>query len=305
MKKIQFLVLLLFISHTSFSQNLSGIWEGEFSTDLVPFKRRTFFMHMEILQNGNHIGAIFFTSTQQDIEHPGVMYHISGRLRKKGKNMFPVTLAREHIIKNNIGGVADVFLGLDAWYLQNDTMQVLYGTWIPNQLSPRSDGAGGVFWLRKASDTISQYAISQLGQKVKKSTKKQQPADTLSQHTAAGDIAKNYSQRKNIVADTILVPSENVRIELYDNAETDGDSVSIYVDDKPVLLQQQLGTKPIVTNLLLTKGKQYKVSLFADNMGAIPPNTALMVIIAGSSRKYVFLSADYNSNASVVLKLMD
>jgi hypothetical protein len=305
MKKIHFPVLLLFISYNSFCQNLSGIWEGEFSTDLVPYQRRTFFMHMEIQQNGNDIRAIFFNAPQHDIVHPGVMYLISGRLRKKAKNMFPVTLAREGIIKNNIGGVAEAFIGLNAWYLQNDTMQVLYGTWIPSQLSPRTDGAGGVFRVRKASDTISQYASSQLRQKIKKSTKKQHPADTLLQHIAAGVIAKNYSQRKNIVADTILLPSENVRIELYDNAETDGDSVSIYVDDKPVLLQQQLSTKPIVTNLLLTKGKQHKVSLFADNLGAIPPNTALMILSSGSLRKYIFLSADYDANAGVVLRLKE
>jgi hypothetical protein len=219
--------------------------------------------------------------------------------------MFPITLYRDGIIKNNIDRVAEVFIGLNVWYLQNDTVQVLYGTWIPNQRSPRPDGAGGVFWVRKASDTISQYAISQLQQKIKKSTKKKLPVDTVMQHITAGAIVKNYNHRKEMIADTILVPSENVRIELYDNAEADGDSVSIYDDNKPVLLKQLLSTKPIVTNLTLTKGKQHKISLFADNMGTIPPNTALMVIIAGSFRKYVFLSADYNANAVVVLRLME
>jgi hypothetical protein len=305
MKKIQPLLLLLLISYSSLCQDLSGIWEGEFSTDIKAYNRRTFFMHMEIQQTGRDVRAIFFNSLQQDIAHPGVMYRISGRFGKRGKDMFPLTLARDGIIKNNIAGVAEVFIGLNARYFQNDTMQILYGTWIPNQGSPRSDGAGGVFWVRKASDTISQYAISQLQKKIKKSIKKKLPVDTLPQIPADGAIVKNYSQRKELIADTILVPSENVRIELYDNAETDGDSVSIYVDDRPVLIQQLLSAKPIVTNVELTKGKQHKISLFADNMGTIPPNTALMVIIAGSLRKYVFLSADYNTNASVVLGLMD
>jgi hypothetical protein len=305
MKKIQSLLLLLFISCTSFCQDLSGIWEGEFSTDLVPPKRRTFFMHIEIQQTGSEVRAVFFNSPQHDIVHPGVMYRISGRYSKKKEWMFPITLYREGIINNNIDRVAEVFIGLNAWYLQNDTVQVLYGTWIPNQRSPRPDGAGGVFWVRKAVDTISQYAISQLQQKIKKGSKKKLPADVLPQPVTAAAIVKNYSQRKEVITDTILVPSENVRIELYDNAETDGDSVSIYLDDRPVLLQQLLSTKPIVTNLLVTKGKQHKISLFADNLGTIPPNTALMVIIAGSLRKYVFLSADYNANAAVVFRLME
>jgi hypothetical protein len=279
MKRILPLLLLLFIPFSSFCQNLSGIWEGEFSTDLVPPQRRTFFMHLEIQQTGSDVRAIFFNSPQQDITQPGVMYRISGRFGKKGKNMFPITLTRDGIIKNNIAGGAEAFIGLNAWYLQNDTIQVLYGTWIPNQGSPRSDGAGGVFWVRKASDTISDYAISQLQQKIKKGIKNQLPGYALPQSITAGIIAKNYSQREDIIADTILVPSENVSIELYDNAETDGDSVSIYADDKPVLLQQLLSAKPIITNVALTKGKQHKISLFADNMGKIPPNTALMIII--------------------------
>ncbi len=305
MKRIRPLLLLFFIPLSSFCQDLSGIWEGEFSTDLVPPKRRTFFMHIEIQQTGSDVRAIFFNAPQHDIVHPGVMYRISGQLGKKQAWMYPITLYRDGIIKNNIDRMAEVFIGLNAWHLQNDTVQVLYGTWIPSQRSPRSDGAGGVFWVRKASDTISQYAISQLQKKIKKSTKKKLPDYTLPQSITAGVIAKNYSQREDIIADTILVPSENVSIELYDNAETDGDSVSVYVDNRPVLLQKLLSAKPIIANLRLTKGKQYKISLFADNMGKIPPNTALMVIIAGSFRKYVFLSADYNTNAGVVLRLMD
>ena len=311
MKIIRTLLLLL-TPLCGYSQDLSGIWEGEFRTDLAPNNIRTFFMHMEILHTGRDIRAVFFTSQPDDIAHPGVMYRISGRFStKKGQLKFPLTLYRDRIIQNSISrGVAEVFVGFNAWYLEKDGVQLLYGTWIPNQGSPRGDGAGGVFWLRRATDSISPYAISHLQQRTKPAKKKKikpLPPDTITVTASKNEdaIAKTYTQRRQNITDTITVPLEDVRIELYDNAEIDGDSVTVYINDRPVLVQRSLGTNPIVTNVQLMKGKEYKVSLFADNLGAIPPNTALMVIISGSLRKYVFLSADYGTNAGVVLRLMD
>jgi hypothetical protein len=310
MKKIPPFLLLLLFHSGGFCQDLTGIWEGEFRTDLAPNNIRTFFMHMEILQTGRDVRAVFFNSQPYDIAHPGVMYRISGRFStKKGLLMFPLTLYRDRIIQNSISrGVAEVFIGFNAWYMEKDSMQLLYGIWIPGQYSPRSDGAGGAFWLRRATDTISAFTAGQLQQpvkKIKKVNKALLPADTAALYKKDVANVKTYASRQQSIADTIAVPSENVRIELFDNAEIDGDSVSIYLDDKPVLLQQLLSTQPIVKDLVLTKGKTHKISVFADNMGAIPPNTALMVIIAGSFRKYLFLSADYNTNAGVLLKLMD
>jgi hypothetical protein len=304
-KKILSILLIYGLPASIFCQNLSGIWEGEFSTDMLPDKRRTFFMHMEIQQTGRDVRAVFFNAPSHDITQPGVMYLVSGCFGKKGKKGFPLTLTREGIIQNNIAATAEVFIGLNANHFQNDSMQVLYGTWMPTRASPRSDGAGGTFWLRRACDTISQYAVNQIQKKIKKTIRNKLLIKATAQITVSGVPVKSYSQRQDIITDTILLPSANVQLELYDNAEKDGDSVSLYMDDKPVLIQRVLSTKPLIVNQRLTKDKAHKIVLFADNVGAIPPNTALMVVAAGNVRKYIFLSADYNTNAAVVLKLMD
>jgi hypothetical protein len=49
----------------------------------------------------------------------------------------------------------------------------------------------------------------------------------------------------------------------------------------------------------LVPGKTNELVLFADNLGSIPPNTALMVITDGVNRYEVRLSADLKSNASI------
>ena len=41
--------------------------------------------------------------------------------------------------------------------------------------------------------------------------------------------------------------------------------------------------------------------MLAENLGEIPPNTALMVITAGKERYEVFLSSDEQRNAKVII----
>jgi hypothetical protein len=42
--------------------------------------------------------------------------------------------------------------------------------------------------------------------------------------------------------------------------------------------------------------------MVADNLGAIPPNTALMIITAGDKRYQLFISSDEQKNAKVVVR---
>ena len=39
--------------------------------------------------------------------------------------------------------------------------------------------------------------------------------------------------------------------------------------------------------------------MFAENLGSIPPNTALMVVTDGPNRYEVFMSSDLQKNASI------
>jgi len=43
--------------------------------------------------------------------------------------------------------------------------------------------------------------------------------------------------------------------------------------------------------------------LYADNLGSIPPNTALMIITDGTNRYEVRLSADLKNNAAIRFEL--
>ena len=101
--------------------------------------------------------------------------------------------------------------------------------------------------------------------------------------------------RKNSLVEQLTVADPLAELELWDDAAEDGDTVSILLNDRvvftgfPVLRQRQklsVVLKPGVNRLVL----------IADNLGSIPPNTAVMKITAGTTKKYVRIKTDLKQN---------
>jgi hypothetical protein len=131
--------------------------------------------------------------------------------------------------------------------------------------------------------------------------KKKDSTESRQVHTLLG--------RESIVAAKIPVPVQGVdtiRIELYDNGEIDGDSVSLFLNNRLVL--QHLMLKAEAKVLLLPIDKSIPVNrlvLFAENLGRLPPNTALMEVTVHGKTYTLFLSTDFKKNASVEFELQE
>ncbi len=110
-------------------------------------------------------------------------------------------------------------------------------------------------------------------------------------------------ERENKLATKIYVDSKDVYIEFYDNGEIDNDSISVFLDNKLIIDNQRLSTRPIKLNLHFDEGNSfYEIITVAENLGDIPPNTALMVINYGRKRQEVFLTSDDKKNAKVIIE---
>lgn len=101
------------------------------------------------------------------------------------------------------------------------------------------------------------------------------------------------------VVKTITVNSPAIKIELYDNAEIDHDTVTVLINNKLLLYRQMLTDKPLTVNFNAFPGVEYELVMYADNLGEIPPNTALMMVTAGSRKIEVFLSSTEQRTAAV------
>ena len=136
--------------------------------------------------------------------------------------------------------------------------------------------------------------------------KKADPLLTV-QPVVQADIMKinqDFRKRKQIVSKQIEVSSDSVRLSFYDNAEVDGDSISVFLNGKLVIAHQELTERAFNVYVQLdTNLETNEISMFAENLGKYPPNTALMVISDGDKRYETFLSSDFKGNATIRLKL--
>jgi hypothetical protein len=127
------------------------------------------------------------------------------------------------------------------------------------------------------------------------------------QPTVQPDIFKineDFKKRKQIVSKQIEVASDSVRLSFYDNAEVDGDSISVFLNGKLVVAHKELTERAFNVYLELDSNKEInEVSMFAENLGKYPPNTALMVLSDGDKRYETYLSSDFKGNATIRLKL--
>jgi len=102
---------------------------------------------------------------------------------------------------------------------------------------------------------------------------------------------------------TINVKNKKITVDLYDDGDVDNDIVSVYFNGVAVVSKKPLSTNPLSLTLNVEPGKANELILFAENLGNIPPNTALMIINDGTSRHEVRLSSDLKNNAEVKFEL--
>src|SRR4030095_2904618 len=105
---------------------------------------------------------------------------------------------------------------------------------------------------------------------------KPHPVDTSAAAAASNEALE---QRDNVLVQTFHISTPDILIELFDNAEIDGDMVSVYHNDTLLVNNAKLLTKAITLAVHADAvNRKHEFILVANNLGTIPPNTALMRI---------------------------
>ena len=116
-------------------------------------------------------------------------------------------------------------------------------------------------------------------------------------------VSNQFKEREKEVAENITVESDSLQIDFYDNGEIDGDSISIFYNDKLIAFNRILSARSIHFSVALDTTREVNdITMFADNLGSIPPNTALMLVYDGKKRYEVRLSSTLQKNASVLIR---
>jgi hypothetical protein len=110
----------------------------------------------------------------------------------------------------------------------------------------------------------------------------------------------NLDKRNNTLLKTIELDNETFKVDLYDNGDIDGDTISLFFNGKLLLSHKRLSDKAITLNLNIENNRDVnELVMYAENLGEIPPNTALMVVTDGNHRYEVRITSDLEKSGAI------
>jgi hypothetical protein len=116
-------------------------------------------------------------------------------------------------------------------------------------------------------------------------------------------IDREFKARENVIAKDIDVEADSLKVDFYDNGEIDGDSISVFFNDQLLAFNRILSTRAVHFDLVLDTSREINtIAMFADNLGSIPPNTALMQVTDGKNRWDMRLPSTLEKNAVLQIR---
>jgi hypothetical protein len=119
--------------------------------------------------------------------------------------------------------------------------------------------------------------------------------DTLSKQQKNLNIV---NREKELIKDLVFDTSA-IKIDIYDNAEIDDDTVSVFLNNTLLLYRKRLTATALSLSVTAYPNMDYELMMYADNLGKIPPNTSLMIITAGTKKYEMRISSSEKKSAVV------
>jgi len=331
------LLFLSLITQYSIAQNLSGQWKGNFidkSSARGSFAGDKCEYVLELDVKGSSVIGTTYTYFTEGGKRFYTICKLEGKYDSKKKLL---EIKETERTKTNIpSNINNCFQIHKLTYFKQGDVETLEGNWDP---APNQKGNCGFGVTNLAKKTLvnsypQAYAnISKLNEQkqaespksitkpnttnkpnskpssIKPNTNPITQAEVKPEETAkpTDDKANNtipvdpkLENRKPNVIKTIEVSTRTIKIDLYDNGDVDGDSISVFFNNKLLLSEKRLSEKPI--SLLLTiedNDDENELVMFAENLGVIAPNTALMIVTDGPNRYEVRISSDLEKSGVI------
>lgn len=113
-------------------------------------------------------------------------------------------------------------------------------------------------------------------------------------------ITEKLIKRQRVLSTEIPLTGDSVELRFYDNAEIDGDSISLFLNDRLLFEHiRLLGTAYIIKLAVKDMNLTNELVMVAENLGSIPPNTSYMVCLVGDKRYEANLTSTEGSSAMI------
>jgi hypothetical protein len=113
-------------------------------------------------------------------------------------------------------------------------------------------------------------------------------------------IEEKFTTRQKTFVAEIPLEGDSVELRFYDNAEIDGDSISLFLNDKLIFQHiRLLGSAYTIKLAVKDLQDNNELIMVAENLGTIPPNTSYMVAIVNEKRYEARLKSTEGSSAMI------
>lgn len=269
------LILLLSLSAIGRGEDLNGIWKGTLTQGPGGCYPQ-YFLELQINFDGDRI-----TGKAYDYYDKAHFVKMSFTGRYNGQTHRLVIIETE-ILQADIPGECEPCIKTyDLNYTKNGDQEELNGDWKGTYSNKRLICPPGAIRLKRATSSDFPVDIQQ--------------SDTL----IALQKRLSLQPRELTLVKTVVLHNADVKIELYDNAEIDHDTVTVLVNNKLLLYRRMLTDRPLTIHFNAFPNVPYELVMYADNLGDIPPNTALLMVTSGSEKYEAFMSSSETNSATI------
>lgn len=101
----------------------------------------------------------------------------------------------------------------------------------------------------------------------------------------------------------LLFRGDKLTITVWDNRTYDGDVISLFLNEKTILAAFEISKNRFDIEVNVSENAAYYLTLYAHNLGRIPPNTVAMYITDGVCKKMITLTSNLSKCEAVKLKI--
>jgi hypothetical protein len=276
--RLVLLLLLLGEAIVGQAQLLTGVWGGIRTQNTGGcFPAYSTELHIIYMQNNSFMGNVYSYDNERFTK-----INFTGKYNPLTKRMVIIENA---VLQYNVpDSCVPCIKTYDLTLAKNSDGELLQGEWRGHEMGNNNNCQPGKISLARVAKSIFPIDVYQ--------------NDTLAR--LQKDL-KLQNRQKDLVQ-TLAIDTSFIKIELYDNAEIDDDTVTVFLNNTLLLYKKRLSAKPLVLNVTAFPNTEYELMMYADNLGRIPPNTSLMVITAGRKRYQLHLSSSEEKSAVVRFK---
>jgi hypothetical protein len=109
--------------------------------------------------------------------------------------------------------------------------------------------------------------------------------------------------RENYLVKKIITHSKTISFDVFDNGTIDNDTITIYDNKKMMIDMNRISYKAVHFDLTFNENlKFHEIIVVANNLGSVPPNTALIKYKDAKLDDEVFINTDFSKNAKIIIE---